>query len=533
MLTVEDYSRIRRAYRDGMSIREIARRLHHSRRKVRQALAEPQPRPYTRTEPVHCPVLGPFKPIIDRILKDDAKAPRKQRHTAAQIHRRLQTEHGYPGGYDQVRRYVASQHKRHRETFIPLSHDPGQRMEADFGHIYVDFPEGRRQVPVLLCTWAYSNRPFAIALPTERVEAVLTGMVAALEFFGCVPREVWWDNPKTVVKELLKGRQRRMNPYYAALASHYTFEPLFCMPAKGNEKPRVENRVYDLQRRWATPVPRVKDLDELNQHLRRQCLAEQQRIVSGQTETIGLRFERDRQAALPLSLRPFDPCIHQPAKVDKYQTVAFDANRYSVPRRHAFEAVTVKAYVDRIEIAACGQVVARHWRSYARGEQILDPLHYLVTLGRRPAALDRSDVYRNWRLPAVFSELRTLLEGRHGASTGARQYVRVLQLLADHPLTRVRQAIEYCRLKGMPDAEPICRQVERLAMRTEQSVPLEIPAGNPEMQVNVPLPNLSLFNQLLSIGEPNDERQHHHVVENQPETAAAANYLCRVCQTGE
>ena len=157
MLTVEDYGRIRRAYRDGMSIREISRRLHHSRRKVREALAEPQPRPYTRTEPVHCPVLGPFKPIIDLILKDDDTAPRKQRHTAAQIHRRLQTEHGYPGGYDQVRRYVASQHKRYRETFIPLSHDPGQRMEADFGHIYVDFPEGRRQVSVMLCTWAYSN----------------------------------------------------------------------------------------------------------------------------------------------------------------------------------------------------------------------------------------------------------------------------------------------------------------------------------------------------------------------------------------
>ncbi len=97
MLTVEDYGRIRRAYRDGMSIRETARRLHHSRRKVRQALAEPQPRPYTRTKSTYCPVLGSFKPIIDLILKDDDKAPRKQRHTAPQIHRRLQAKHDYPG----------------------------------------------------------------------------------------------------------------------------------------------------------------------------------------------------------------------------------------------------------------------------------------------------------------------------------------------------------------------------------------------------------------------------------------------------
>ena len=76
-----------------------------------------------------------------------------------------------------------------------------------------------------------------------------------------MPREVWWDNPKTVATAILKGRSRTLNERYAALASHYAFEPLFCMPARGNEKPHTENRVYDLQRRWATPVPKVKDLN--------------------------------------------------------------------------------------------------------------------------------------------------------------------------------------------------------------------------------------------------------------------------------
>ena len=31
MLTVDDYGKIRRVFRDGMSIREIARTFHHSR----------------------------------------------------------------------------------------------------------------------------------------------------------------------------------------------------------------------------------------------------------------------------------------------------------------------------------------------------------------------------------------------------------------------------------------------------------------------------------------------------------------------
>lgn len=104
MLTVEDYGRIRIAHRDGMSVRAIARTHHHSRRKVREALAAPEPRPYTRSKAPPLPVLGPFTAIIEQILAADAQAPPKQRHTRQQVYRRLRDEHGYPGGYDAVRR---------------------------------------------------------------------------------------------------------------------------------------------------------------------------------------------------------------------------------------------------------------------------------------------------------------------------------------------------------------------------------------------------------------------------------------------
>src|SRR5262245_9956170 len=211
MLTVDDYAKIRLAHRDGLSIRAIARTFGHSRRKVRQVLANPQPKPYTRRKPAPAPVLGSFHAVIDAILTADDSAPPKQRHTAMQLFRRLRDEYSYTGGYDQVRRYVGKHRRQHRETFIPLAHDPGQRLECDFGHIQVDFPECRRPVPVLIATWAYSNYAFALALPTERTEAILAGMVAALSFFGCVPREVWWDNPTTVVHTIFKGRDRQPN----------------------------------------------------------------------------------------------------------------------------------------------------------------------------------------------------------------------------------------------------------------------------------------------------------------------------------
>jgi transposase len=503
VLTVDDYGAIRRARRDGKSIRQIARDFELSRNTIRHVLKHPEPSPTPQTRTRNAPVLGPFQAVIDQILADDQDAPFKQRHTAAQLFRRLRDEQGYRGCYGQVQRYLHKHQLPHRETFIPLGHLPGQRLEADFGHIHVDFPDGRRPVPFLVATWAYSNAPFVIALPCERTEAVLYGMVVAFEFFGAVAKEVWWDNPKTVATLVLKGRERQLHPRYAALASHYLFDPRCCMPARGNEKPDAEGTVKAVQRRFATPVPRAADLDELNRFLRKCCETERERTVQSLLGPflIKTRLAQDLAAAMPLPKHPFDPCVIHPAVgVDKCQTVAFDGNRYSVPRPFAFRMVTVKGYVDRVVVVAQGTVVATHARSSQKQTLVLDPVHYLATLGRKPGALDHSPVFRDWALPACFTDFRAALEGLHGAMAGARRYARVLQLLGEHPLTRVHEAVEECRREHLISAEAVIQRTRSFAAieatpRTASPPQLETPGA---VRVQVPLPDLSCYDQFLS-----------------------------------
>ena len=508
MLTVDDYGAIRRARRDGKSIRQIARDFNRSRNTIRHVLKHSEPDPKGRIR--SAPVLGSFHAVIDQILADDEDAPPKQRHTAMQVFRRLQDEHGYGGCYSQVQRYVFKHRRRERETFIPLGHLPGQRLEADFGHIHVDFPDGRRRIPFLVATWAYSNYPFVMALPFERTEAILAGMSAAFEFFGCVPKEVWWDNPKTVATVIFQGRERQPHPRYAAMASHFVFDPRFCMPARGNEKPDAESTVRAVQRRFATPVPRVKDLDELNRYFRTRCEAEQKRTVQSHFGPfqIQARFAEECAAAAPLPRHPFDPCvIRTGASVDKYQTVAFDCNRYSVPRPFAFQVVTVKAYIDRVVIVAGGQVVASHERCMERHTLVLDPIHYLATLSRKPGALDHSPVYRDWKLPACFADLRVKLEEQHGRLAGARRFVRVLQLLGEHPLDRVREAVEACAREHLVSAEAVIQRTRTRAAIEAQSRHLPSSASEEAtvLQVQVPLPDLSDFNRLLGEGASRDD----------------------------
>lgn len=532
MVTVDQYACIRLAHRDGMSIRELARRFHHSRYKIRGILSSPEPKRYQRLKPP-ASIVEPFQATIDSILAADEQAPRKQRHTAARLYRRLRQEYGYSGSYERVRLYLCSRLQQQREVFIPLDHDPGQRLECDFGHIEVEFPDGRRQVPVLVTTWSWSNCPFAIALPTERTEAILHGMSAAFAFFGCVPRQVWWDNPKTVVPQLLVGRSRQIHQRYQALASHFRFEPQFCLVRRPQEKPRVEGRVQFMQQEWATPVPQVQDLAELNGHLRGCCLRERARIQQGQTESIGVRFAREQAAALPLPERTFDACIVRPAKVDKYQTVHFDRNRYSVPRPYAFATVTVKGYVDHIEVVAGADVVARHRRSYGQHEQILEPLHYLASLGRRPAALDHANVFRDWQLPPLFAEVRKSLEHWLGSQSGTRQYIRILQLLPEHPVERVVRALELSRGARGYDVEAVLGNARRLANQSDiymSQKSLDSVAVVPAVQVH--MPNLRLFDQLLTGTEVNDERSERGLGESQPQALAATGHACRVREIG-
>ena len=230
------------------------------------------------------------------------------------------------------------------------------------------------------------------------------------------------------------------------------------------------------------------------------ALDETERTVAGYTESIGERFARDRAKALPLPAHRFDACVTQAGQVDKYQMVCFDGNRYSVPRRCAFRAVTVKGYIDRVEVVERGQVVARHTRSYGRDQQVLDPLHYLQTLERRPAALDHAPVLRDWQLPESFTRLRQALEARHGPTAGARQYVRVLLLLNEHPQERVQQAVETCLRRDELHAERIGAEAGRLA-----GVGGETPV-TPLCQFQVPPPDLRCFDQLLSQGGSHDGR---------------------------
>ena len=184
----------RMRYLEGKSLRAISRATGIHRTTIKRILAEGGPPQYTRKRPVNRPVLGPFLPIIDQILKDDIGAPRKQRHSAKRIFDRLKQEHGYPGGYTQVREYVAEVRLRTKEAFIPLEFDPGEA-QVDWGVAFAvdrtaEPVDGLCKVYLFIMTLPFSGARFVAAFPRQTQEFFLEGHRLAFQFFGGCPQRI-------------------------------------------------------------------------------------------------------------------------------------------------------------------------------------------------------------------------------------------------------------------------------------------------------------------------------------------------------
>jgi transposase len=438
---VELYARVRRAVVvDKMSEREAARQFGLARETVRKMLRYSVPPGYRREQPPRRPKLDPWVAVIDQILEHDKAESKKQRHTAKRIFERLRDEHAYTGGYTIVKDYVRLRKLSRREMFVPLQHPPGDA-QADFGEAMVVIGGVKRKAHYLAVDLPQSDDCFVMAFPAETTEAFLEGHNHAFAYFGGVPRTILYDNTKLAVARILGDGTRMKTRAFTELQSHYLFAEKFGRPGKGNDKGKVEGLVGYARRNFMVPIPRFASWEDLNAHLLTQCQKRRERKLRGHEQTIGERFQKDRERLLPLPAAPYEACDKRLTRVTSMSLIRYRTNDYSVPVEWGHREVLVKGFVHEVVICAANEVIARHPRSYEREEMIVDPLHYLALLEQKPNALDQAAPLAGWILPEGFPKLQRLMEARLGKK-GKREYVQTLRLLETFPLVDVSHAID-------------------------------------------------------------------------------------------
>jgi transposase len=503
MIKVEDIEAIRRAYFiEGLSIRAIARKLHHGRRLVKKAIADAGPYQYQLQRPRAAPVLGPYQDRINELLEESKQQPHKQRYTARRIYRLIRTE-GYPGSESTVRRYVGQIRKamRRPDAYLPLEFDPGQDGQMDWGEATVEIAGEKQIVQIFVMRLNHSRTHFVMVFPFQKQEAFFEGHIQAFRFFGGVPRRITYDNLKTAVYRILKGRNRQEQEAFIAFRSYYLFESNYCTPGEAHEKGGVESGVGYVRRNFLTPMPKVCSFEELNEHLKKECQQDTRRRMRGHEETIAERWEDEKAQLLPLPATEYPACISRPVKANPYSQVVFETNRYSVPVEYVGRQLVLRAYPFRVEILSLDKVIASHKRCFGREMDILDPLHYLGLLSQRPGAFEHAIPIRRWRKtwPPVYETLLETLQERWPDGRGLREFIAILKLHRENPSQEIEQAIRACLEQGTPNLDSIQLQL-RFKREPEPPVnPLSL-AKCPQMQgVGEQPVRLGQYDRLLGV----------------------------------
>lgn len=432
---------------EGRSARQVAKELRISRRTVRKYLTRAVP---TRieTKPRARPVWEQVQHRVEALLTESVQwTGGKQRLTATRLHEMLLAE-GHRVGVTLVRAAVAEWKRQRREVFVPLTYRPGDLAEVDFFEVLVDVAGQRSKAWLFLMRLMYSGRDFAWIYDRQDQVSFLDGHVRAFTHLGGVPGRIAYDNLRAAVTRIVIGGERALTARFAALASHYVFEPCFCRPGEGHDKGGVEARGKALRHQSLVPIPSGAHLDAINAALVARLDDRLARTRDATGETIGERFttEQRQLRAAPVA---FEAAATTLASVTRRALVRLEGAVYSVPTRWAGLDVIVRVGPTAVTIVGPDQTTVVHPRKRF-GERAIDYRHYLPELARKPQALRQvlPDLLRD--LGAPFPAVWARLQATHDDHDAARLLAKILGELHTRGADAVIPALHAVLATGAP-----------------------------------------------------------------------------------
>ena len=514
---VELFEQLRREHEFGVgTIAGVAAKFGVHRRVVRRAIASALPPAQHYPERAK-PKLGAVEAFIDKVLDEDRRAPRKQRHTARRIHRRIVREFPDAAVAESTVRNHVRERKRQmgllrRETFVPQSYSWAQEAQVDWYEAWADIGDERTKIQVFAMRSMASGAAFHRACLHATQQAFLEAHEHAFAHFGGVFTMLRYDNLASAVRKILRGQRREETVRFIAFRSHWRFAAEFCTPGEGHEKGGVEGEGGYFRRNHLVPVrrfvgvsqadrnawvPSVADLDALNALLLAGCRADEARVLDGRTQSVGAALAEERGHLLAPATEGFDLAEVVFPLVGKQGCITVKTNFYSVPVR-AGARVEARVYPLHVEVQHAGRLIARHERCHSRRQHVLDLEHYLDVLSHKPGALAGSKPLAQWRAagrwPACYDELWEQLKKRHGKQNGTRAMVAVLALGREFGPDRLGTAVASAVSHGACDVAAVRYLLTEAARQKARPVAVDVGAL---ARYDRPMPDLADYDTLL------------------------------------
>ena len=398
-------------FRDRISLSDIARRTGLARNTVKKWAKAPVEREPKYWRDARATKLAAYPQTLERALRADAQRPKRERRTARALHAQLKAA-GYAGGYTGVTDFIRAWRQSQGQAvassaFVPLAFELGEAFQFDWSEegLVVGGIYRRMQVSHLkLCA---SRAFWLVAYPGQGHEMLFDAHTRSFAALGGIARRGIYDNMKTAVDKVKKGKGRVVNARFAVMCAHYLFDADFCNVASGWEKGVVEKNVQDSRRRiWIDAGnQRFGSFAELNAWLDARCRALWQEVRHPEHKqfSVAEMLEHERSHLMPMP-EPFDGYVEKPARVSSTCLVSVARNRYSVPCELAGQMVSTRLYPGRVVVVAGDTAVASHERLGDESQTRYDWQHYIPLLQRKPGALRNGAPFAD--MPEALQQLR-------------------------------------------------------------------------------------------------------------------------------
>lgn len=462
MISMEMMGKIRRMYfRDKLSLHQIAKRTGLSRNTIRKWIRAPEAKQPVYQRQAAFNKLSPFHDTLEQALKADSLRAKHNRRTAKALFEQIKAE-GYDGGYSHLTAFIRAwrgEQGKSLRAFVPLTFALGEAFQFDWSEegLLIGGLFRRIQVSHMkLC----ASRAFWLVAYSQGHEMLFDAHTRSFGALGGVPHRGIYDNMKTAVDKVGKGKGRTVNARFAVMCSHYLFDPDFCNVASGWEKGIVEKNVQDGRRRiWLDAQDCLfHTFDELNVWLGQRCRTLWSELPHPQYKglTVADVLELERVEMMPMP-SAFDGYVERTVRVSSTCLISVARNRYSVPCERVGQWVSSRFYPSRVIVVADETTIASHERLFDRDQVSYDWQHYIPLIERKPGALRNGAPFADLPKP-----LRLLKRGLRRHANVDRV---MTQVLAAVPITGpdfVLVAVELVLESGSLSADHILNVLARL-----------------------------------------------------------------------
>jgi transposase len=450
LISLENWQVIReRGIGNAEPVKQIARDTGLAINTIRKCLRSASP-PQREGAPTRTPLMAAYQCEVDALLKQEPKI------TSARIAQVLREEDpSFILGERAVRVYVARRRVllHPKEMFIRQVYVPGDQVQYDFKDVRAVIAGDELALHLFTARLSYSTAWFGRCYYTEDRPALFDGILQSSVEFGGVARDGVFDNPRTAVDKVGRGRRRVINDEFAAFTGSLAINMQFAAPGKGNEKGGVEGTHGYIEDNFFRPLRSASSLDDLNEQLLTFSRVDsERRRIDGQA--VAQHLDTERKALRPLPAVLPRPCVSEQSRVTKFGDVRYKTNRYSVPSRYVGRSATIEIFADWVRIIVDGELAAQHPRLFGRNDANLDPMHFLDALKHKHRAVERAEVFSNARFPQPLRQLLKRLV-RRDRDTAGKQFMRVMELLEMHRLSDIVKAVVRAAELGVEDPAAI------------------------------------------------------------------------------